>query len=182
MKTLITISLLLFIIATNLPAQNAARPSEPDKSKMEIFKGWVGHWKGEGSMQQGPGAPRKSTVNEKIEMKLDGMILAVEGIGKTDEGTDLEKTVHHAFAVLYYDQVSKTYKFKSFLKDGRSTDAWFEVAGENKYKWGFDIPNGKIAYTINIDPAGKKWNEIGEYSADGSAWQKFFEMNLTKVE
>ena len=44
-------------------------------------------------------------------MKLDGVVLAVEGIGKTDAGTDMEKVVHHAFAVLYYDQTSGTYSY-----------------------------------------------------------------------
>jgi hypothetical protein len=179
MKTIIISFISLLILSSQTLAQ---RPATPDKSKMQIFNNWVGHWKGEGEMQQGPGAAKKSSVDENIEMKLDGMILVVEGIGKTDPGTDMEKVVHHAFAVLNYDQSSKTYKFKSFLMDGRSTDAWFEVVGENKYKWGFDVPNGKIAYTINIDGAAKKWNEIGEYSADGTTWRKFFEMNLTKVD
>jgi hypothetical protein len=35
-----------------------------------------------GSMQMGPGEPKKSSVDEKIEFKLNGTVLLVEGVGK----------------------------------------------------------------------------------------------------
>lgn len=28
----------------------------------------------------------------------------------------------------------------------------------------------------------KTWKEIGEFSADGTTWTKFFEMNLKKID
>ncbi|MFZ6010900.1 MAG: hypothetical protein ACOYXT_11200 [Bacteroidota bacterium] len=154
------------------------------KEKMKVFAGWVGRWQGEGSMQMGPGEPRKSTVEEKIEAKLDGSVYLVEGLGKAiNPETKQEMVVHQALAVLSYDQVTSQYKFRTFLKDGRGTDAWFTVTGENTYQWGFDIPSGgKSRYTIIIDPVKKTWNEIGEYARDGSTWSKFFEMNLKKVD
>jgi hypothetical protein len=155
-----------------------------NKEKMKIFSTWAGRWKGEGSMQMGPGEPKKSSVDEKIEAKFDGGIYLIEGVGKvTNPETKQETVVHHAFAVLSFDQITNQYKFRTYLKDGRSTDAWFNPVDENKFQWGFDIPNrGKTRYTITIDGVKKTWNEIGEFSADGNAWNKFFEMNLTKVE
>jgi hypothetical protein len=154
-----------------------------DKEKMQLFRAWEGRWQGEGTIQMGPGEPKKSKVEEHIEFKLDSMIVIVEGIGKAlDPVTKTEQVVHHAFAVLSYDKNTSQYKFRSFLKDGQSTEAWFNVAGENKYAWGFETPNGKIRYNIIIDPTKKAWNETGEFSRDGTNWMKFFEMNLTKVE
>jgi hypothetical protein len=181
MKTIIASLIMAALTLTQVSAQ-PAHTSTPDKSKMKVFDSWVGHWQGEGFTQQGPSISKKSFVDEKIEMKLGGVVLAVEGVGKTDAGTDQEKVVHHAFGVLHYDQNAGAYKFKSFLMDGRTTDAWFEVVAENKFKWGFDVPNGKITYSITLDAASGKWNEIGEYSADGTVWRKFFEMNLSKVQ
>src|SRR5436190_9129378 len=106
MKTMINVLLLIVALCSSVLAQNTAkRPEAPDKSKMEIFKNWVGHWTGEGSMQQGPGAASKSSVDENIEMKLDGMIVVIEGMGRIGIGTAEEKVVHHAFAVLNYDKV-----------------------------------------------------------------------------
>jgi hypothetical protein len=154
-----------------------------DKEKMKAFESWAGHWQGEGSIQMGPGEPRKSTVDERIEYKLDGMVVLIEGIGKAiDDATKKETIVHHALAVLSYDKISSQYKFKTYLKDGRSTNAWINVTAENNYQWGFDTPQGKIRYTIVMDPVKRTWNEIGQFSADGTNWQKFFEMNLKKVD
>lgn len=153
------------------------------KEKMKAFEGWAGTWEGEGWMQMGPGEPKKSTVVEKIEPKLDGTVYLVEGIGKAiDPQTNKEMVVHHALALLSYDQASASYKFRTHLKDGRGTDAWLKPTGENKFQWGFEIPGrGQTRYSITLDPVKKTWNEIGEFSADGNKWSKFFEMNLTRV-
>jgi hypothetical protein len=162
-----------------------AQPSETvAKEKMKPFTHWIGRWQGEGSMQMGPGQPKKSTVDEHIVFKLDGAVLLVEGIGKSIEAQPNDgKVVHHALAVLSFDQTTSQYKFNSYLKDGRSTQAWFNIIGENNYEWGFDAPTGKIKYRITIDPATKTWNEIGQFSNDqGSTWMKFFEMNLKRLE
>jgi hypothetical protein len=185
MKNL-TIAVLFFVgsISWTTQAQHGAPSATEAKEKMKIFSTWIGRWQGEGSMQMGPGEPRKSNVDEHIELKLDGTILLVEGIGKAeDPATKQLSVVHHALAVLSYDQSTAQYKFKSYLKDGRSTDAWFKATGENKFQWGFDIPNGsKMRYSITLDGVKKTWNEIGEYSKDGTTWSKVFEMNLRKVE
>lgn len=163
-------------------AQSEAAPTGDElKKKMEIFKPWVGLWKGDGVIQRGPGNTAQSNVVETIEMRLDGTVVVVEGIGKKmDPQTNAEKTVHHAFGILSYDLQSNQYKFKTYLVDGKSADAWFNVVGENKYQWGFDTPQGKVRYTIVIDPVANTWNETGEFSRDEKTWYKNFEMNLKK--
>src|SRR5688572_27445141 len=159
-------------------------PETNNREKMKAFESWIGHWRGEGSMQQGPGEPKRSMVDEHIEFKLEGTIVLVEGTGKTtDPATKAETIVHHALGILSYDAGTSQYKFKSYLNNGRSADAWFTVTGVNKYQWGFDIPSGgKTRYSITIDPTAKTWIEIGEFSRDGNTWMKYFEMNLKKVD
>lgn len=154
--------------------------SKPVKEKMAAFSHWTGRWKGEGVQYRGPQAA-KSSVDEVIESKLDGTVLLINGIGKKSEG-GTEIVVHEALGVLTYDAFKNEYKFRSWLRSGLTTEAWFNITGDNKYQWGFDTPNGKIKYSITIDPVKKTWNEIGEFSQDGTNWMKFFEMNLTKVE
>jgi hypothetical protein len=178
------VMLIMFMAAGVLTGRLMAQTHEMgNKEKMKIFSAWVGQWKGEGRMQMGTGEPRKAVVNERIESKLEGTILMVEGVGKsTDPTTQKEIVVHHAFAVLSYDQQSGNYKFRTYLSDGRSTDAWLQVVDQNKYQWGFDSPRGKVRYSIRIDPLKNTWNEIGEHSPDGNNWTKFFEMDLAKVE
>ncbi len=180
MKAIAT--LLLIASATIGSLVHAQTQSSKNTSPMDVFRDWEGHWQGEGSMQRGPGQPDKSTVDEYIALKLNGSIVVVEGIGKKkDPATNEETVVHHAFGVINFDQPSNSYKFQSYLVDGRSTSAWFNVEGDGKFQWGFDVPNGKIRYSITIDAVKKTWVEIGEYSADGNRWMKFFEMNLKKV-
>jgi hypothetical protein len=175
--TLLAATFGMFNLMAQMPDPTA------NKEAMKKLSVWLGQWKGEGSMQMGPGAAKKSLVDEKIEMKLDGTIMVVEGIGKNiDPTTKQETVVHNAFGIISYDVASKAYKFKTYTKEGRSTDAYFNIIAESKYEWGFDFPGGKYKYTITLDPVKKIWNEIGEYSRDGATWMKTFEMNLVKSE
>lgn len=43
----------------------------------------------------------------------------------------------------------------------------------------FSVECGEMRYTIKLDAVGQ-WVEIGEISADGREWRKFFEMSLTR--
>ncbi len=172
------------------PAAGAAqiqRPPAPDVTKlreaMKPFLPAVGHWRGEAWMQMGPGEPQRSVSDETVEMRLDGLVLVVEGLhhAKLADAT-AGKVVHHALAVVSADSPDSTggYRFISFLDDGRSADArgnW-----ENgKFVWAPPAPPGRqIRYVIDWTVADR-WSEIGEMSTDGSTWTKFFEMNLTRT-
>lgn len=178
MKNIVILLIAFGALTVNqLMAQDANKVAD----KMAVFQSWVGHWQGSGSMRMGPGEPKTSTVDERIETRLNGNVVIVEGVGKHTEN-NIETVVHHAFGVLGFNPIKDEYSFRTFLMDGKTTDAWFKVIGENQYQWGFDAGNGKIRYTITINAAKSTWNEIGEYSADGNNWMKFFEMNLTKVD
>ena len=136
----------------------------------------AGDWKGNATVRN-PNGTLTLEQSEHIEWKMDGMVLSIEGTG-TDQG----KVMFKAMAVVNYDPAQQQFKFKSFVKEGFSTDAYFNVVSENKFEWGFDIPSGgKSRYTITLDPNKKSWYEVGEFSRDGSTWMKFIEMNLTKL-
>lgn len=174
--------ILIFIVLSS--ANVIGQPSEKvAKEKMKPFFHWVGHWQGESYTQMGPGQPKKSIVNEYLEYKLDSAVILVEGIGKSIE-TESSKAdiVHHAMAILSFDQKTNEYRFNTHLKDGRNTNALFTIHEDNQYQWGFDVPSGKVRYSIRIDVTKKTWDEIGEFSSDhGVTWRKFFEMKLTKI-
>jgi hypothetical protein len=182
MKNTLILLLMLalhMLFSSTLPAQDAA-----NTDKLKPFAAWIGHWQGESSMKMGDGPARIAQMDERVEMKLEGAIIVVEGIGKgINPTTKQERVVHHAFAVLSYDMNSQEYRFRTYLKDGRGGDAWVKVTGDNTFQWGFDIPNrGKNRYSITVDPVKKTWREIGEFSADGTTWSSFMEANLTRVD
>lgn len=155
----------------------AQRPdfSPQCKEAMQQLAYLTGDWAGKANVitQQGE---RELEQTEHIEWKLDGLALAIEGTGSSNGQAEFQ-----AFAVVNFDPFTKQYKFRSYVKEGYSTDAYFRVLEENKFEWGFDIPTGgKTRYTILLDPKQKSWNEVGEYSRDGNTWMKFIELNLIK--
>src|SRR5687768_13679601 len=139
-------------------------PSEAAKQKMKKLAFMVGRWKGEATISQRGGAPIKVNQEEKIEYQLDSLLITFEGTGRTQ--ADPSKVSFHAFAVINFNLTTQTFNMRSFLMDGKQTDAYFTEVGENKYDWGFDVPGGKIIYHITLDPVNKKWNEKGEFSPD----------------
>ena len=130
-------------------------------------------------MHQRGGSPVKVLQEERIEWILDSLVLTMEGTGK-DPIT--QKKVFQAFAMLAYNPQTQQLGMKTFTLEGRQTEAYFKVLEENKFEWGFDLPNGKakIKYIIILSPQSKSWYEMGEYSPDGTTWYPTIELNLTK--
>jgi hypothetical protein len=183
MKNILIFILFVSAVSTNVIAQYTPPSPTLSKEKMVSLLSWAGRWKGEGSMTMPNGEIHKSSVDEKVEAKLDNTLLMMEGVGSyTDPATKKEVIAHHALGVISYDPYTNQYKLKTYLKDGKSADAWFKVLSENNYQWGLETPMGKNRYTIQIDPVKKTWIEYGESSKDGTTWKKFFEMTLAKVE
>lgn len=173
MKTITT--LVALVICTQLFAQ-APDHSETCKAEMKKLEYLVGNWKGDAVVQTRNG-PLTVNQTEKIEWRLDGVVLAIEGTGRQNN-----EITFNAFAIANYDPYSKQFKFKSYTKEGGSTDAYFKVLADNNFEWGFDTPNGgKVKFVITLDPTKKTWHEVGQYSADGTNWMKTIEMNLTKI-
>jgi len=171
-----------------VPAPGAAgqpgRPPAPDAAKlhdaMQAFLPAIGHWRGESWTQMGPGEPQRAVSDERVESRLDGLVLTIDGLhhARLTDGS-AGKVVHHAFAVLSADPAGG-YRFSTFLADGRAADA--RGKWENgKFVWSPPAPPGReIRYVIDWTVVDR-WFEIGEMSTDGTIWTKFFEMNLTRA-
>jgi len=149
------------------------------KQNMKKLEFMTGRWKGEALVSQRGGAPFKVNQEEKIVFQLDSLVLMIEGTGRRVD--EPNKVSFHAFAVINFNITTQSYNMRSFLMDGKQTDAFFTEVGPNKYDWGFDVPGGKVVYHITLDPVNKKWNEKGEFSQDGQTWYPIFEMNLIKL-
>jgi hypothetical protein len=172
--------LLVLTAAGSSPGQPPAPAAQREAMKKLDFL--VGQWKGEGWMEFAPGQRRKFKSNEVVESKLDGLLLAVEGLHRGQAGNQgKEVVVHHAFALLSYDDTAKRYRFQAFTIRGNFEDAEAKVS-EKQMVWGMKIPQfGEVRYTIKLDEKGR-WFEIGDVSRDGKTWQQFFEMTLQRVE
>lgn len=170
------------------PSAEVATPAEPASGETEAsasgdalqaamrpLLGMVGRWEGTGWSRRGPGEPEHFTSIELIESRLDGRVLLVEGIHYNEAG----ELAHHAFATISYDPEAELYRFSSHTAEGRS--GIFDGRVEDgKFIWGMEIPGrGRARYTLSL--ADGKWEEIGEFSADGESWGQFFSMELERV-
>ena len=140
----------------------------------------VGEWKGEAWIQMGPGKRENVIQTEKVTRKAGGKVLLVEGLGtkKLEDGSAGE-VAHDAIALISWDKAKSTYRFIGHVAQQESVDTALDMTAPNTLVWGFDTPQGKVRFTILLNEKGQ-WNEVGEFSRDGTAWMKFMEMTLTK--
>lgn len=143
----------------------------------------VGEWKGEVSARSGPGKPETAIQVEKVTPRAGGKVLLVEGLGrkKLEDGTAGD-VVHDAIALISWDEEKKTYRFIGHVAQQPSVDTTLDLTAPNTLVWGLTPPQGgKVRFTIRLTEKGE-WNEVGEFSPDGTKWFKFLEMNLTKTK
>jgi hypothetical protein len=180
MKNPISTLFAILVMASQLFAQ-APDHSQRCKEEMKKLSYFVGDWKGE-AKHNSPKGPKTVMQQEHIEWKLQEMVMVVEGTGREKNATSgKEEITFQAMAMINFDPMEQQFKWKSFVKEGYSTNAYFKVIEDNKFEWGFDIPTGgKTKYIIMLDPSKKTWYETGEYSKDGNQWFKFIELNLVK--
>lgn len=149
-------------------------------AEMKKLAWMIGEWRGTGSMQMGPGHSETSQVHERIESKLDGLAIAVEGIGMKKNADGSETKVHHALATISWSPDCKCYRFPAHTMLGSHVNAEMRIVGDTVV-WGFKTGPMDIRYTIRQTEKGQ-WNEVGERSMDGKTWQRFFEMNLDRIK
>jgi hypothetical protein len=131
MKVILAL-LLLFSLSPSLLAQDAASLQREEMKKLSWM---VGQWQGQSWMERGPGPRNTSTVTETVQNKLDGLVLLVEGLGKsTVAGKEI--TVHNALGIISYDEQAKVFRMHTITAEGRSTNTEMKI-GEKMIEWGF---------------------------------------------
>jgi len=177
------VPLLLSAIATaagQTPREQAPTPPPAQVEAMQKLAVWAGDWKGTGWASTGPGQRHEFTITERVQPKVGGSILLIEGLGtrKNEKGAG-EVVVHDALAVLSYDQQAKRYRWRAHDIRGQALDVEPQLI-EGGLQWGFRNEQGGVSIRFTIHIAEKRWHEIGEVTRDGKTWQKFLEMNLER--
>lgn len=167
------------ICAVTLSGQAKAQTSAPgtvQRGEMKKLDWLVGRWEGAGWIQMGPEGRKEFAQTENIQSKLNGVVLLIEGHGKSKEDGS---TVHSALALVSFDEQGRTFRWNAFTVEGRHIDTEAKV-GTKVLEWGLEIPpHGRMRYTIKLNEKGE-WFEIGEMTQDGQTWHKFFEMTLQR--
>lgn len=191
---LAAVTLLLASGFTALAAESPAEPAEEARGAeepateaghatpeaMSRLAHWAGRWQGEGWIRMGPGEPVRIESEEWVESRLDGAALVIEGLHHSQADG---RMVHHALALLSWDDKAETYRFRTHVA-GRGPGDFTGRMEDGAFIWGGPMGGpagaGEMRYTIHLEDG--TWHEVGDFSRDGETWNRFFEMTLKKVD
>jgi hypothetical protein len=145
--------LLLTVLALPLSAQQAHGPDiQAQRDAMQKLGFLVGHWSGPVSIMRGPGEPLKLTQAENVQLKLDGLVMLIEGQSTGSDG----KPQFQALATIAYDDATHAYRIRAY-NGGRYLDTELTVQPDG-FSWGFDAGPAKIRNTMQLTAKGE-WQE-----------------------
>jgi hypothetical protein len=149
---------------------------ETQRSAMRKLSFLVGKWSGEARMLGGSGELIELQQSEEAEFKLDGLILTIEGVGRTKSD---DRPVLEAFAVISYDDENGSYRMRAF-NDGRYIETDLKLADDGRgATWGFTLGSIKTSSVLRIDPNGE-WTEQAEITFGAQPARKLFELSVRR--
>ncbi len=141
-----------------IAAQQPGMPNvDAQREAMQKLAFLAGHWSGPVSISHGPGAPGGAeplhlTQSETVQIKLDGLVLLIEGKSTGPDG----KAQFQALATVSYDDAAHTYRVRAY-NDGHFIDTELTVQPDG-FAWGFDAGPAKIRNTMHLT-AKREWQE-----------------------
>ena len=157
----------------------AQTPRPPDveaqRAAMKKLGFLVGEWSGEASVLRGPGQFVELAQTESAHFKLDGLVLMIEGVGRTK--ADGKLALH--LGLISFDDETGTYKMRAF-NDGRWLETEVKLAdGGNSISWGFALGEFKTKTVMFINENGE-WNELGELVIGDRPPQKMMDLKVRR--
>src|SRR5215831_12290321 len=97
----------LLVMAVPLLAQQSPMPNnQAQHDAMGKLAFLVGRWSGPVAITQGAGEPLKLTQSENVQLRLDGLLLLIEGQSTSTDG----KAQFQALATIAFDDASHAYR------------------------------------------------------------------------
>ena len=88
----------------------------------------VGKWNGEARLLSGPDKWADLQQSEEAQYKLDGLILVIEGVGRTKSDGH---SVLQALGVISFDDETATYRIRAF-NDGRFLESEVKLLDQDR--------------------------------------------------
>ena len=136
----------------------------------------LGKWIGEARVLRGSGELVDLIQTEEAQYKLDGLILVIEGIGKTKaEG----KLALQALGIVSYDDEARTYHMRAY-NDGRYLETDLTLSEDGKgFTWGFALGEIKTSSVLRINEKGE-WTELTQIAILSQPALKLMELTVTR--
>jgi hypothetical protein len=134
----------------------------------------VGKWIGEARLLRGATEFVELIQTEEAQYKLDGLILTIEGVGRTAAGG---QAVLQALGILSYDDESGIYSLRAF-NDGRFLETEVKLLEQGKgMTWGFALGEIKTKSVLRINERGE-WTEVAEIFIGSQPPKKFLQLTV----
>ena len=132
----------------------------------------IGRWTGEAHLQRGTGEPAALIQTEEATYKLDGLILTIEGVGRTKTHGRLAL---QALGIISYDDEIGTYRMRAF-NDGRFLETEVKLTDDGKsLTWGFTFGQIKSSSVLRITEKGD-WTEVTQITVGSEPPMKYIEL------
>lgn len=160
----------------------AQLPRTPDlnaqRAAMKKLGFLVGKWAGEARLQRGPREPVVLVQTEEAQFKLNGLILEIEGVGRTNSDN---QPVLQALGIISFDDEASTYHMRAF-NDGRFLETEVKLLEDGKsLTWGFELGSIRTSSVLRINERGE-WTEVHEITIDSQAARKLMEVTVKRQE
>jgi hypothetical protein len=113
---------------------------------------------------------------EEAQYKLDGLILLIEGVGRTKADG---KLALQALGIVSYDDESGTYGMRAF-NDGRFLETELKLLDNGKgITWGFALGQIRTSSVMRITEKGD-WTELTEITVGSEPPKKYMELTVSR--
>jgi hypothetical protein len=151
---------------------------EAQRAAMKRVGFLAGKWAGEARLWRGPSGPVELLQTEEAEYKLDGLILTIEGVGRTKSDG---RPVLQAFGIISFDDESQEYRMRAF-NDGRFLETRVQLLEDGKgLRWGFALGEIKTNSVLRMSEGGE-WTELAEITIGPESPQKLLEFTVRLQE
>ena len=134
----------------------------------------TGKWIGDASLLRGPTEFVELLQTEEAQYKLEGLILVIEGVGRTASGG---QALLQAFGIISYDDESETYHLRAF-NDGRFLETEVKLLEQGKgLTWGFVLGEITTKSVLRINERGE-WTEFAEIFVGSQSPKKLLELTV----
>lgn len=135
----------------------------------------VGKWSGEARIFRGSDNPLVLVQTEEARYKLDGLLLVIEGIGRSK--TD-GKLALQALGIVSYDDEAGEYVMRAY-NDGRYLETNVKLADNGRsLAWGFALGDVRTTSILKIDESGD-WTELHEIAIGTQPPRKLMELRVS---
>lgn len=116
---LVILTVSIFAFVSGVYSQDRKGDEPGSKSTMSSLAFMEGDWAGGGWILRGR-ERNEFKIEESFSRKLGGSVIVVDGLGKKiDASTGIEKIIHSAYGIFYYDYEKKAIAFRYFKEDAK---------------------------------------------------------------